>query len=184
MMWLLIASVAALVAATIAAQVYLHESVRDHVRAQRVWDMVYSNANKILSDNFPAEVREMAMGLSMTTGCGCYIRSILIEHYTPSIHRSRMEASKKRLPADAVTAALKSLKPAQKRQIDTFLGSVIAFDMLSNPLQGWLLRHAMAKRFAVPKPAPSVPALPHPSRAEKEAVIRTVVRKKPELCAA
>lgn len=181
MMWILIASTVTLVTATVAAQLYLRDAARDYRRARKMWDIVHSSANKILEGGYPPEVREMVMGLSMTTGCGCYVRSLLFEHYTPNLHRSRIEASKKRRSSDVVNQAIRALTPQQKRLIDHFVGSVIAFDMMYNPLQGWLLRHVMAKRFAIPAP---VPAVPSPSRAEREAVIRTVVRKKPELCAA
>lgn len=182
MTFVIIASTLALIAATVAAQLYFRDAARERKRALKIWAKVDAAAEKVLDGEFPGRVREFAMGLTMTTGCGCYVRSVLIEHYTPSVHRARMEDARRHRPETPMSEAMASLNVHQRRQLDELVGNAIAFDMLSNPLQGWILRHAMSKRFGR-KPVPS-PAVPSPSREEREAIFRTVARKKPEICIA
>jgi hypothetical protein len=179
MIWVL-AFFAGLVAITAMLQIYLRDSARDHRAAAIVWEKFYSHTNKLLEGNYPSNVRELAIGLSATTGCGCYVRSLLIEHYSPSTHRRRVRQAK--ASHGRTKSILDGLDASQRRELDRVIAHAITFDMLSNPLQGWVLKRAMAKRFASAKHPLPVPA---PSRAEKEAVIRTVSRKSaPELCAA
>ena len=171
-MGLLIAFTCILVAVTLAANVYFASAARQYAAARKMCDEMFARANRLLEGDYSDEVRSVVFRLAATTGCGCYVRSLLVEHFAPKI--SRAIADRYQDDEEGVAMEhLRSLPAPQKREFNEFIAHALAFDAFSNPGQGWVLRHVLSKRFGAKAPRP----VPTPSKEEQAAVVRVATRK-------
>jgi hypothetical protein len=148
MMWLIVTVVAA-VAMTLLLDRYLRRSAKSFMRGEEIWSELQTNAAQIVeNERYPLGVACLAHALSEAAGCGCFVRAMLMGHYTPKLLFWRRQRAAAKLQHTPWVDDLSQLSEAQKKQLNTLFIKVIIFDSYANPLQGWLLRRLVRNHFA------------------------------------
>lgn len=139
---------AVVVLATVAANIYLKRSQRSLKAASRTWVDVSALAHDIVSDKtIPAVVANHAILLASATGCGCFVRGMLLGHYFgAAVARPKTIAGERYV--SELSEARSRLDPEKRGRLDDLVMRAIVYDSFANPLQGWLFRRVLAKRVS------------------------------------
>jgi hypothetical protein len=128
------------------SQDYMAKSLVSYGHAERTWAEVNKLARELLAQDVSPNVAKSVIALAHLTGCGCFVRGVLLQHYFPSLV-SKPSAPQRTAAAMNEVDALNS----QTRELfGKFLAVVIANDSFRNPLQGLLFRRVL-QSYATPK---------------------------------
>jgi hypothetical protein len=131
------------------SEYYTLRSLRSYRNAERIWADLNRVAQSLLQRDITADVAFNVFALACTAGCGCYVRTLLINHYLPwasdigKARRSRPEV-------DRGFHDIEQLVGEAKSEFRELMALVIAYDSFRNPLQGWLLRRMLGSHFKRP----------------------------------
>lgn len=141
-------AVGAVAAAYFISSAYIRRSERSFSSAARVMDDLSSAVRGFVESDAPPEVARLAIQMAAITGCGCFVRGVLVSHYLPrgTISRGNVPRS-----LNSAFEASRRMPGELQTQFDRIAGLVMIYDSFRNPLQGWLFRRAL-RSFVEAKP--------------------------------
>jgi len=113
---------------------YLQRSQRSFASAQIAWNEVDRAVLELLDSDVPAVVAQLAILIARLTGCGCFVRGVLMSHYLPRF------TVKPKPQLEVAFASLNELSPKQKKLFDQVIATAVVYDSYRNPLIGGLFR--------------------------------------------
>jgi len=136
---------AAAVIVTYAFEYYLKRASVKLEMGRSYWSILSKHYDAVVSGDLPFEAKQAARAIMATTGCGCYVRQILISSYAPrAIMKSYFKHNTHGHPPRS--SSLPSIE--QQEVLRNFMFSAMMFDAFSNPLQGWLVKLHMQRIVA------------------------------------
>lgn len=139
-MILTLLTIGVVAAVYLAVSSYVERAKRSFANADRVMTDLTAAVRTFVESDAPPEVARLAIQMSVLTGCGCFMRGVLMSHYLPRGGIVRANVPK------ALNAAFQQSRgmPIElQTQFDRISGLVMIYDSFRNPIQGWLFRRVL-----------------------------------------
>lgn len=118
---------------------YIRRSERSFGTAERVWTDLNKLLTELLQSEVPSAVAQLAVMIGAVTGCGCFVRGVLMSHYLPRAFIMPPQNSR----FEVAFLAVEKLDAHQRKLFEQVMGMAIVYDSFRNPLQGWLFRRLL-----------------------------------------
>lgn len=137
---ILIVAILMVPAAYVCAAAYVRYSVLSFGRAAQLQAQLTDDLRSFVESDAPPAVSRLAIQLGTMTGCGCFVRGMLVSHYLPRIALTVGDN------ADHIQRAFDeagAMAAEQQSAFGRITALVVLYDSFRNPLQGWLFRRMM-----------------------------------------
>lgn len=155
-------ALAAIVISVAAASYYVKRSLGSFRRAEAVQRELEKQASDIIDMAESVALKRYVLSMVALAGCGCFVRGMLALHFLPRLTSSIDQDDQS---FDEVMSEIDEASSEFRKKFSNFTIHLVVYDSFRNPLQGWLLRHALT---SLTKPVPQANFV-----ARQEAMIAT-----------
>ena len=147
MIFIIAGAAVGMVVLTLLSSAYLRAATSDLGAAQHIWSRIVERAQLIVADrDFPEPVAHLVFGLVKTTGCGCFVSNLLLDHFFPRLrHRIRERRAARDGLRNHIKGSLQQLSEKQQEQVNQLFVDVVIFDALTRHGRGWLFKWVAAR---------------------------------------